>query len=227
MDVTTSILASVARPGCGVIHYERLKTPEQPLELYDFEACPFCRMAREAISALSLDPVVYPCPKEGQRFRPQVEAKGGKLMFPYLVDPNTGVCMYESDDIVQYLFTEYGNGQVPWFLKHPGLALSTSSLASSCRPSRGRHLVAARLPEQQLELYSYEGSPFCRIVREALTEFEIPYQLHNVPRRSPDRTEFIKRSGKMQVPYLVDPNTGVQMFESNDIVTYLYDQYVV
>lgn len=27
--------------------------------------------------------------------------------------------------------------------------------------------------------------------------------------------------GKMQVPYLVDPNTGVKMFESAEIVKYL------
>ncbi len=31
--------------------------------------------------------------------------------------------------------------------------------------------------------------------------------------------------GKMQVPYLVDPNTGVKMFESAQIVKYLKKQY--
>lgn len=31
--------------------------------------------------------------------------------------------------------------------------------------------------------------------------------------------------GKMQVPYLVDPNTGVKMFESAQIVKYLKQQY--
>ena len=29
---------------------------------------------------------------------------GGKQRFPFLVDPNTGQQMYESDDIIQYLF---------------------------------------------------------------------------------------------------------------------------
>lgn len=29
--------------------------------------------------------------------------KGGKRQVPYLVDTNTGVAMYESDDIVEYL----------------------------------------------------------------------------------------------------------------------------
>lgn len=29
-------------------------------------------------------------------------------MVPYLVDPNTGVAMFESADIVKYLFDTYG-----------------------------------------------------------------------------------------------------------------------
>lgn len=32
-------------------------------------------------------------------------ARGGKRMVPYLVDEETGVEMYESDDIVDYLTT--------------------------------------------------------------------------------------------------------------------------
>ena len=42
---------------------------------------------------------------------------------------------------------------------------------------------------------------------------------------SPSRDAFVERSGKMMVPYLVDPNTGVAMFESADIVKYLFDTY--
>ena len=33
------------------------------------------------------------------------------------------------------------------------------------------------------------------------------------------------RSGKMQVPYLVDPNAGTEMFESADILAYLEETY--
>ena len=127
----------------------------------------------------------------------------------------------------RYLFEEYGAGRVPWFLGQRGFAVPTSMLASGFRPSRGRHVVPSRQPEKLLELYSYEGSPFCRIAREALCELEIPHQLRNVPRRSPSREAFIARSGKMQVPYLIDPNTGVEMFESEAIRRYLYDTYAV
>jgi len=48
-----------------------------------------------------------------------------------------------------------------------------------------------------------------------------------VPRRSPSRSDFISLSGKMQVPFLLDPNTGVTMFESAEIRRYLYDTYAL
>lgn len=224
-DVTTATAASAARPNFGNVHYARRKTPAEPLELYEFEVCPYCRVAREALSALSLDPIVYPCPKGGTRFREKVKAEGGRYQFPYLVDPNTGAAMYESADIAEYLFKEYGDGRVPWFLKQRAFAVGTSMLASGFRPGRGRHVVPSRQPEKLLELYSYEGSPFCRIAREALCELELPHQLRNVPRRSPDREAFVSLSGKMQVPYLRDPNTRAAMFESANIRAYLYDTY--
>lgn len=226
-DVTTATAASAARPNFGNYHNARTKDPEKPLEIYEFEVCPYCRIAREALSALSLDPIVYPCPKGGTRFRDKVKADGGRYQFPYLVDPNTGVAMYESADIAEYLFREYGDGVVPWFLRLRSFAVSTSMLASGFRPGRGRRVVRSKEPTELLELYSYEGSPFCRIAREALCELELPHQLHNVPRRSPDRSEFVSLSGKMQVPYLHDPNTGARMFESARIRRYLYDTYAV
>jgi len=227
LDVTTATAASAARPYFGNIHYERRKVPELPLEIYEFEVCPYCRIAREALSALSLDPIVYPCPKGGKLFREKVKREGGRYQFPYLVDPNEGIAMYESAEIVEYLFREYGDGRAPWFLRQRAFAVTTSMVASAFRPSHGRHAVASRQPERLLELYSYEGSPFCRIAREALSELELPHRLHNVPRRSPDRDAYVSVSGKMQVPYLLDPNTGEQMFESADIRRYLYESYAL
>jgi len=224
-DVSTATAASAARPNFGNRQLTRCKVPEQPLELYEFEVCPYCRIAREALSSLGLDPIIYPCPRGGTRFREKVKREGGRYQFPYLVDPNTGISMYESADIVEYLFREYGDGRAPWFLRQRAFAVSTSMLASAFRQQRGRYVVQARQPEKLLELYAYEGSPFCRIAREALCELELAYRLRNVPRRSPDREAFVAVSGKMQVPYLIDPNTGVQMFESAEIRRYLHDTY--
>lgn len=73
-------LGAVARAGSGIFisgyspslkdgsFVEKSSTlpasgPELPLELYEFEACPFCRKVREAITMLDLNCYVYPCPK--------------------------------------------------------------------------------------------------------------------------------------------------------------------
>jgi len=51
-----------------------------------------------------LDVIFYPTPRNGPNFRPRAKELGGKTTFPFLVDPNTGASMYESDDIIRYLF---------------------------------------------------------------------------------------------------------------------------
>ncbi|MEE8558745.1 MAG: glutathione S-transferase N-terminal domain-containing protein, partial [Myxococcota bacterium] len=58
-----------------------------------------------------------------------------------------------------------------------------------------------------------------------LCSLEIPYLLHNVAKGSPGREAFVERSGKMMVPYLIDPNTKTEMFESAEIVEYLRATY--
>jgi glutathione S-transferase len=135
--------------------------------------------------------------------------------------------MYESDDIVRYLFNQYGDGTVPMMLRMGPLTDITSVLAGLPRGIGGARVTPSKMPAQPLELASYEASPFCRIVREKLSSLELPYILHNVGSGSPSRDAFVKRSGKMMVPWLSDPNTGSEMFESADIVKYLVDEYAL
>ena len=225
LDVVSSFAASLARAGSGMAVVKPGPRPAQPLELYEFEACPFCRKVREALSMLDLDALVFPCPKGGPRFREEVRRRGGKALFPWLVDPNTGRTMYESDDIVRYLFATYGDGSVPALLAAPVLRDLTSGLASAFRAGAGGRYRAARPPARPLELWSFEASPYCRLVRETLSSLEIPYLLHNVAKGSGRRDGFVARSGKMMVPYLADPNTGTELFESAEIVAYLERTY--
>lgn len=225
LDVASSLLATLARAATGLSVGRTGPRPEKPLELYEFESCPYCRKVREALSILDLDAIVYPCPKGGPRFREYVKKVGGKAQFPYLVDPNTGKALYESDEIVRYLFAQYGDGKVPALLAAGPLTDLTSSLASVARLGAGTSYRPARRPERLLELWSFEASPFCRIAREALCTLELPYRLHNVAKNGAGRAAFQERSGKMMVPFLVDPNTGVEMFESADIVSYLEETY--
>ncbi len=227
IDLASSFAVSVVRAGNGMNVGALGPRPEKLLELYEFEACPFCRKVREALSILDLDVLVKPCPKGGTRFRPELVQRGGKAQFPYLVDPNAGVETFESTDIVRHLFARYGAGDVPFALAFAPLYHASNALASLSRPLSGVRARAARLPAEPLELWSFEASPYCRLVREALCTLELPYVLHNVAKGSPKREAFVARSGKMQVPYLRDPNTGREMFESADIVAYLDATYAL
>ncbi|KAF3772922.1 hypothetical protein EJ110_NYTH56593 [Nymphaea thermarum] len=179
--------------------------PEMPIEIYEFE--------REIVSVLDLDVLYYPCPRNGLTYRPKVIQMGGKSQFPYMVDPNTGVAMYESDDIINYLVGKYGDGTRPFMLS---LGLLTGS---SYTPSKA--------PPKPLELWAYEASPFCKIVREVMVEMELPHLLHSTARGSPNRQKLFERVGHFQVPYLEDPNTGVKMFESAEIIDYLKTTYML
>jgi glutathione S-transferase len=85
-----------------------------------------------------------------------------------------------------------------------------------------------------LELYQFEGCPYCQKVREKLSELGVSYVLHN-PRlgKSDDQrvtnelthNELVEMGGQDQVPYLVDTDRGVSMYESDDIVEYLEEHY--
>ncbi len=77
-------------------------------------------------------------------------------------------------------------------------------------------------------LYSYEGNQFCRLVREVLTELDIPYELRSAGKGSPRRAELSTLTGgSTQCPYLIDPNTDKKLAESKDIIQYLYKNYAL
>lgn len=200
--------------------------PSQPLRLFEFEACPFCRKVREAICILDLDVYVFPSPRGSTVFREYVKTQGGKALFPYLEDPNTGFASYESMDIIGYLYRTYGpqGGRAP----PVGNAVNTLSagVASAFRAGRGGKREARTVPAPKaLELYGYEASPFSKFVRERLVELELPYLYRTTPRGSKTRETLKEISGIVQTPYLIDPNTGISMFESAAIVKYLTDTY--
>ena len=220
--------------------------PKEPLTLYDFEACPYCRRVREALTALHLDVDIKPCPRGGTRFRPEAVRIGGKAQFPLLVDTNTHSVLYESEAILEYLFGQYGGRAVPQHYRPFPLESVTRALAFATRFGRGVFARPSRDPALPLHLWSFEASPFSRLVRERLTELELPYTLHNlgkehwresgpavrritpnpyVPREGGKRHAFWREHGRVQVPYLEDPNTRKALFESSRIIAYLERTY--
>jgi hypothetical protein len=63
---------------------------------------------------------------------------GGKKQLPYMVDPNTGTAMYESDNIIKYLVDKYGDGKVPLLLNLGMLTTITAGLALVGRGGKAR-----------------------------------------------------------------------------------------
>lgn len=223
--------------------------PADPIELFEYEGSPYCRKVREAAAVLDLDVLFRPCPSGETHWRPMAKAEGAAT-FPYLKDPNTGVSMIESDDIVEYLFRTYGPVAnrseppapdaspeelgVPFMLRRGGITNPTCYAAAvarlkalRARPSRAAAAAEAGAPVQPLVLWTYEASPFTKAVRESLTELAIPHVVRYCPRGSKKRDELQAKTGRFQVPFLEDPNTGVEMFESAEMVAYLEATYAL
>ncbi|MCA9513504.1 MAG: glutathione S-transferase N-terminal domain-containing protein [Myxococcales bacterium] len=228
LNDASSLLASVLRGGRGLIACPRsAPDPSPPLVLYEFEACPYCRKVRETLSELDLSYVSRPS-AAGSARRVELEALGGRVRVPYLIDEAAGVALYESEDIIDHLRRTYGRPR-PRALRALGAPLNTATAAaaSAARP-RGRKVTVgpdAPRPSEPLVLWSFEASPYCRKVREVLCELDLEARIENVAKRSARRPELIARGGKMQVPYLEDPGRGVAMYESDDIVRYLRETY--
>ena len=223
MSIVASTAASAFRYPQGLRVGPLGARPAQPLVLYEFETCPFCRKVREALTMLDLDVEIRPTPHGGERFRPEAIARGGKKQFPLLVDGDQ--LLYESDEIIAHLYERYGTTKPPRGLRLGPITNGASSLASAFRMGHGRAARPSRAPGKPLELWSFELSPYARRVRETLCELELPYLLHNLGKGSTKREAFAAKHGKVQVPYLEDANTGAAMFESADIIDYLGKTY--
>lgn len=246
LKVARGTAASTVRGWQGMVALQQVGQPPKLIVLYEFEACPYCRLVREVLTELGLDVDIRPCPKGGKRFRPEAKALGGKAQFPFLVDENTGAQLYESDRIVQYLYATYAKRPVPARHRLRNLQLLGSYLNTAVGGADGFSARASRQPEKPLILYGFEASPFTRPVRERLCELEIPYTSVSLgkeqwadagvngihasvgpyaPVAGGKRERFLNAHHKMMVPYLEDPNTGKGLFESRDILAYLEKTY--
>jgi glutathione S-transferase len=57
-------------------------------------------------------------------------------------------------------------------------------------------------------------------VRSAFAGMELKYEEINAERGTPGSEELVRLGGKQQVPFLVDEEAGVNMYESSDIIAY-------
>jgi glutathione S-transferase len=218
VDDAWSGLVSAVRLGRGRRVREIAHAPARPLELYEFEACPYCRKVREALSELDLEYICHPVAR-GSNNRAATPTWSGRKSYPHLVDPNAGVSMKESEDIIEYLYRTYAPG-VRARRRIAALDDFGSFVASAVRP-RGRvtrsSARARRQPERMLVLYQFEGCPYCRRVREKLQELNLDHHVKNAAKGSARRAELRALGGRVRVPYLVDPNTERALYESSAI----------
>lgn len=75
-----------------------------------------------------------------------------------------------------------------------------------------------------LTLYIKTGCPWCMKVLNTGKELGVEFEEKNIADDA-IASELVKEGGKRQVPYLVDSERNVEMYESADIDEYLRAQY--
>ena len=75
-----------------------------------------------------------------------------------------------------------------------------------------------------LTVYIKQNCVYCSMVTHALEELDVPFEERDIA--DPGIVdELVARGGKKQTPYLVDPEAGVEMYGSSEIVGHLMQTY--
>ena len=203
---------------------DQAKQPAKTIILYDNESSPRCKRVREMMNLLD---ITYEC-------RPSF-SDVDKL--PYIDDPNVGKKISGDNDIIEHLLEKYGppsteyDRKALWPITFQEFALVTSQVASLIRGNPGKTQQPNARPDnndmQPIELWAYECSPFVRPVKEKLSALGLPHVVVSCSRGSTNRDRMVEKTGRFQVPYIVDGNTGIDMFEGPEIVEYLEAVYTV
>lgn len=79
---------------------------------------------------------------------------------------------------------------------------------------------------RMLTLYYQPSCAFCRRVLAVIDRLHLDVDLKDAD-DADIKAELVARGGKFLVPYLVDEKLGVEMYESDDIVSHLQKNYGV
>jgi hypothetical protein len=200
--------------------------PKKPIVIYDDEKSATCRKVREACSMLDLIVEYRPCPGATAGFTDTLKAASlGKDDIPFMFDSNPQMfkpALYGTTDIINHLFNTYGPGEkaIPSSLKGGsgnGVARGTGSSNKKARFDNQRM--------KPIQLYGWEGASYVKPVRECLNSLGLAHVMINCAEGSSNRKSLESVAKTFQVPYIIDPNTGVKMFESNGIVSFLTKTY--
>ena len=71
-----------------------------------------------------------------------------------------------------------------------------------------------------LELFVLETCPYCIKVMDFLNKENMQYKKIDISNKESEES-LIQIGGKRQVPFLIDTERNIQMYESKDIIEYL------
>jgi len=221
--------AAISLPTAGVLSVSAdvvSVSPSKPLILYEYEDSADCRKVREACAVLDLSIEIKPCPGSTSGFSDQLSTFSlGRREVPCIIDNNPSMyrpTLFGTKEIIPYLFKTYTkSGEIPGNFKN-GL--------SAAKAGSGKKIRANARPDfaklKPITLYGWEGAPYFKPVREALNSLGLSHVLVNCANGSKKRSFVTAKSGgPFSVPFIVDPNTGVELFESKEIVRYLEATY--
>ncbi len=238
-----SLLASTVRGWRGTHSVRRSAPTATSLVLFDRENDPDCRLLRELLTELQLDVLIQPCPLGGKRFARRLP-RGASL--PFLRDSADGNSSSGLNACLRQVLQHVPAATAASALLGSWPMRLSSRFASRLRGDAGLHVRPSRLPRKPLELFSFESSPFSRLVRERLCELQLPWVLRSFGKEQmadwgPPNARFtvkawqalpggrreamLRDTGKAQVPYLIDPNQGIELFESSHILAHLQQHY--
>ena len=71
-----------------------------------------------------------------------------------------------------------------------------------------------------IRLFMLDTCWYCRRVVEYLDENNIPYEKIDISEKENEEA-LVRIGGKRQVPFIIDTDKNIEMYESNDILEYL------
>lgn len=71
-----------------------------------------------------------------------------------------------------------------------------------------------------IRLFMLDTCGYCRRVIEYLDENNIPYDKIDISEKENEEA-LVRIGGKRQVPFIIDTDKNIEMYESNDILEYL------
>lgn len=76
-----------------------------------------------------------------------------------------------------------------------------------------------------LTLYYKPSCPFCQRVITVAQNLNINFSLKDISDDETALAELMEKGGKQQVPFLVDTEKNISMYESSDIIEYIREHY--